>query len=108
MGEVVQFPTRNRGRVRKSTGAWAEGIHAMIQFDSRPDNVHHVHESRFDSLARLEMLACGFNLLVQALPCEIQESLWRRVMIEAASDKDPRQRLLAASICKTFNRHRAR
>jgi len=103
---VLQFPQRNKGRVRKSKGPQAEGVLAMAQFATYPDNVEHFDRDRFDEVSALDLVAFGFNALYRELPIETRIEVKRSAMISAALDRNPDKRTIAALFSGAFtHRH---
>jgi hypothetical protein len=100
MATILQFPQRNKGRVRKSTGPRSEGALAMHQFDAHPENV-----VRFDadtaetSAAELALFLC--EAILRKTP-----GLFPKVKdtcrIEAALGHDRRRKRIASAWCDHF------
>ncbi|WP_226662927.1 hypothetical protein [Alteriqipengyuania lutimaris] len=101
---VIAFPARNKGRVRKSKGFCSEGIHSMIQFSVYPCNVIHYDQEEIDGIHTLELLAYAFDTLRATLPRETNDALFRHALIDAAWANDPRKRRLGAALSGCFSR----
>lgn len=99
---VIAFPARNKNRVRKSKGAHAEGITAMLQFGSYPPNVSHFQQESFADIETIELLAYAFDALRSSLSTEINQMIVRKSLIDAALAPDPRKRKIAAVLSGRF------
>lgn len=99
---ILQFPVRNKGRVRKSKGAQAEGVGAMLQFGIYPPNVAHFEQESFDDIEIEELLAYAFDAMRASLPAETNQRIVRTCLIDAALSDNPRKRRLAAALSGRF------
>lgn len=107
--DILSFPTRNKGRVRKSKGAQAEGVCAMLQFGGAGDNVVHFDRGSVleaDAFRRVEILSYAFTKLLNKLPQETQSELSRSFMIDAVFEKDAARRRAAVALCHSFRHFR--
>jgi hypothetical protein len=102
MSNIVQFPQRNKGRIRKSTGPRSEGISAMVQFGARPKNVEHIRRSEFGCVDVTHLIAFALDTIIMKLPKETRQEVLRSALIKAAWDDDPERRLVAAVYSGAF------
>ena len=99
---IIAFPVRNKGRVRKSNGARAEGAFAMMQFEAYPSNVAHIEQERFAEVELVELLAYAFDAMRASLPPETRQQILRKCLIDAALSDDPMKRRCAAVLSGRF------
>lgn len=100
---VIQFPVRNKGRVRKSKGFQAEGVFSMMRCGKYPANVAHFEQNIFADIELVDLLAYGFEKLRMNLPAATSEAIYRQTLMDAALSKDPRKRRIAAAMCGRFD-----
>ena len=102
MATILQFPQRNKGRIRKSTGAHAEGVFSMTQFESCPDNVTHFRRAEFDDVSILELIAYKLDSMFVALDADTRKAIRRHAMIDAALGNTPQRQLIGAVLSNAF------
>lgn len=86
---ILQFPQRNKGRVRKSTGANADGVAAMVQFGGAGDNIVHFQrdcamQRISEPVARMDLQMYLIDKIMQVLPKDAIAHIRRSAMIDAA------------------------
>lgn len=102
MTNIVQFPRKNKGRIRKSTGSHADGIFAMMQFESYPKNVEHFQRNELAEVDANTLLALAFDILLRQLSIETRKNVKHSAMVEAALGETPRKRIVAAALSGAF------
>ena len=100
MGIILPFPARNKGRVRKSNSANAEGQLAIHQLGTA-DNVIVLNEQR-DDLDGIDLLTAILHYTVNSLPREVRQQIRTRASAEAALSDDHRKRVAASMVALTF------
>jgi hypothetical protein len=97
MGNILQFPQRNKGRIRKSTGPWSEGAFAMFRLDKHPANVELFEKAAADECVGTADLALYLAALALQYSPELRETVTRRVLIDRSLGKSRSGRLRAVA-----------
>ncbi len=98
---ILQFPQRNKGRVRKSTGARAEGMHAMNMHDATAENIEIFNTHR--EIDGIEYLAYTLSAIINVLPPEGRQQIKRKALCDAALGKSETARIAGSCLAGSFN-----
>ena len=108
MGTILQFPTRNKGRVRKSTGWAAEGLLAIHQTGKpRPDNCEIFNAHREQEIDRSDFLAYLLETMLNKMPSDFKQGVRSRALADAALDRDDHRRIVASIAAEALTIRRA-
>lgn len=99
---ILQFPQRNKGRVRKSTGARAEGMFAMHMHNATADNIEIFNTHR--EIDGFDYLAYTLSTIIGALPPEARQQIKRKALCDAALGKSDSSRIAGACLAGSFKR----
>ncbi|MDP4540142.1 hypothetical protein Q9K01_10935 [Qipengyuania sp. DY56-A-20] len=100
---ILQFPTRNKGRIRKSTGANSEGLFSMHQFKVEAGGSIEVFNLyREDEVSRDEFVAYFFQQVFNNLPKEAREAVRKSASCDAALGCTDRKRIAGALLASSF------
>lgn len=102
MTNIVQFPPRNKGRVRKSTSANAEGMLAIHQFEAGGQNVEIFNERREEAFDRTDFMAYFLQTIFNSLPADTRQAVRLRASCDAALGKTDHDRIAGAVLTAMF------
>lgn len=100
---ILQFPQRNKGRVRRTNSARAEGLWAMHQYNTTADNIEIFNDHRISEAGAVETLGYAVNAILNTLPRDITEKIKRRARAGAVLGKTDGERIAATWMALCFN-----
>ena len=101
MGTIIQFPRRNKGRVRKSNSVTAEGMGAISQFGTAP-NVEVFNAHRVAQIDRSDFIAYMMEKVLNAMPSELRQQAKRSALLDAAIGRTDETRIAGAAFVSMF------
>jgi hypothetical protein len=102
MGNILPFPQRNKGRIRKSTGAFSEGLFSIHQCGGSGENVEVFNAHRSDEVTDSEVIGYFVRTVANILPPELRQKIKRRAMCDSTLSECDQDRIAATIIAASF------
>jgi hypothetical protein len=83
MGNILQFPKRNKGRVRRSTGHLAWGGYTLLQHDCDRTNLVRFNRREVDEVSNGQIALFLATAMFIHAPRETRDAIRRTVQIRA-------------------------
>lgn len=99
---ILQFPTRNKGRIRKSTGLGSEGLFAIHQGGGGGENVEVFNAHRSGEVTDIEVIGYFVRTVANSLPPELRQKVKRRAMCDATLGGCDQDRIAGTIIASSF------
>lgn len=97
---ILQFPVRHKGRKRKVSSPWAEGMLSLYQAQEYPDNVVYYEQQKINNEVCRRDIVDFITITLFEHSSEARETVRRAAGVKSAFSKNAEERRIAVDVLR--------